>query len=99
MRIEGINPGNQIPNPVTRRNIAPGTQAPSFQETLKSFLNDANETQGASGAAKKKLLTGEITDVHQVMNKSNEAKVAFNLVMEIRNKTLEAYNEVMRMRL
>ncbi len=99
MRIEGITPGSQIPKPITRRNPAPGTGGVSFQDTLKSFLNDVNESQSASGAAKKELLTGEITDVHQVMRKSNEAKVAFNLVMEIRNKTLEAYNEILRMRL
>lgn len=99
MRIEGITPGNQIPKPISRKGLTPSTQTLSFKETLGSFLKNANETQSASGAAAKKLLTGEITDVHQVMNKSNEAKVAFNLVMEIRNKTLDAYNEILRMRL
>jgi flagellar hook-basal body complex protein FliE len=45
------------------------------------------------------MVAGEITDVHQVMNSVQEAKLAFNMMMEIRNKVMEAYQEVMRMRL
>jgi flagellar hook-basal body complex protein FliE len=45
-----------------------------------------------------KMVSGEIKDVHQVMLAVGEAKVAFNLLLEIRNKTMEAYQEVMRMR-
>jgi flagellar hook-basal body complex protein FliE len=44
------------------------------------------------------MASGEIKDVHQVMLAVGEAKVAFNLMLEIRNKTLDAYNEIMRMR-
>jgi flagellar hook-basal body complex protein FliE len=41
-----------------------------------------------------KMVSGEITDVHQVMTSVEEANVAFNMMMEIRNKVLDAYQEV-----
>jgi flagellar hook-basal body complex protein FliE len=46
-----------------------------------------------------KLLTGETNDVHQAMNKSAKAEVAFNMLMELRNKVIDGYSEIMRMRL
>ncbi|MCL2182355.1 MAG: flagellar hook-basal body complex protein FliE [Chitinispirillia bacterium] len=71
----------------------------SFKETLNGFLGDVNQLQKQADESVKKLASGEITDVHQVMTASEEAKVAFNLMMEIRNKVMEAYQEVMRIRL
>jgi flagellar hook-basal body complex protein FliE len=44
-----------------------------------------------------KMVAGEITDVHQVMVAVEEANTAFNLMMELRNKMLDAYQEIMRM--
>lgn len=72
---------------------------PSFKDTLATFVNEVNNAQKASSEAQLKLLSGEVTDVHQVMNKSEEAKVAFNMLMELRNKALDGYNEIMRLRL
>lgn len=99
MRIEGIGPSQFPLEPFSGKIGAKNTQKTSFKETLDTFLNDVNKMQSASSAAQRKLLSGEITDVHQVMNKSEEAKVAFNMVVEIRNKVLEAYNEIMRLRM
>lgn len=45
----------------------------------------------------RRLLTGEIEDVHQVMVAMEEAQTSFQLMMEIRNKIVEAYKEVLRM--
>jgi flagellar hook-basal body complex protein FliE len=45
------------------------------------------------------MAAGEITDVHQVMTAVEEASTAFNMMMEIRNKVMDAYQEVLRMRL
>jgi flagellar hook-basal body complex protein FliE len=72
---------------------------PSFKDTLSSFLNDVNGLQKQADESIKKMAAGEITDVHQVMESVEEAGVAFNMMMEIRNKVLEAYQEVMRIRL
>jgi flagellar hook-basal body complex protein FliE len=75
---------------------APG--APSFQDMFSSFLKDVNGMQMKADDSIQKMVTGEIKDVHQVMLAVGEAKVAFNLLLEIRNKTMEAFQEVMKMR-
>lgn len=72
---------------------------PSFKDTLNSFVNDVNSMQVKADESIEKLATGELTDVHEVMNSAEEAKTAFNMMMEIRTKVTEAYDEVMRMRL
>jgi flagellar hook-basal body complex protein FliE len=72
---------------------------PSFKETLNGFLKDVNEMQNKAGESIERMAAGEVTDVHQVMMAAEEANVAFNLMMEIRNKVMDAYQEVMRIRL
>ncbi|MBN1128321.1 MAG: flagellar hook-basal body complex protein FliE, partial [Chitinispirillaceae bacterium] len=73
--------------------------APSFAETLQGFLKDVNSMQVKADESIEKMAAGEITDVHQVMSTVEEANVAFNMMMEIRNKVMDAYQEVMRIRL
>jgi flagellar hook-basal body complex protein FliE len=68
----------------------------SFGQMLKSFVQDVNGLQHNSADMEKKFLTGEVTDVHQVMLAAEEASVAFELLMEIRNKLLESYKEIIR---
>lgn len=72
---------------------------PSFKDTLKNFVDDVNSMQKKADSSIKKMMSGEITDVHQVMSSAEEAKTAFNMMMEIRNKVMDAYQEVMRIRL
>lgn len=92
-----FNPAGRV-----QRSLDPALRdrdVPSFKETMARFLNDVNAAQKESSEAKSAFLAGEVTDVHRVMAKSEEAKVAFNILMEIRTKVLDAYNEVMRLRL
>ncbi|MBD3344700.1 MAG: flagellar hook-basal body complex protein FliE [Chitinivibrionales bacterium] len=73
--------------------------APTFKDTLKGVMKDVNDMQVKADKSIEKMVAGEITDVHQVMSAVEEANVAFNMMMEIRNKVMDAYQEVMRMRL
>jgi len=75
------------------------TDVPSFKDTMKGFLSDVNSMQLKADESIQKMASGEITDVHQVLNAVEEAKTAFNMMMEIRNKVMDAYSEVIRMRL
>lgn len=72
---------------------------PSFKDTLGSFMKDVNSMQIKADESINRMAAGEITDVHQVMNAVEEANVAFNMMMEIRNKVMDAYQEILRMRL
>lgn len=78
--------------------IKPKEGGPNFQNMFNGFLKDVNEMQIKADQSIQKMVSGEIKDVHQVMLAVGEAKTAFNLLLEIRNKTMDAYQEVMRMR-
>jgi flagellar hook-basal body complex protein FliE len=69
----------------------------SFKDTLKQFVNSVNGLQQQASTAETDFLNGKITDVHQVMIAMEEASTAFNLLMEIRNKLLDAYQQIQRM--
>ena len=70
-----------------------------IKETFQNFISDVNAMQKKADQSIQKMAAGEITDVHQVMSSVEEANVAFNMMMEIRNKVMDAYQEIMRIRL
>lgn len=69
----------------------------SFGSFLKDSINKVNEGQIQSDKLTEKLARGENVDLHQVMIASQKASISFQATMEIRNKVVEAYQEVMRM--
>lgn len=73
------------------------SEGASFQETLKSLIQDVDTLQKDADETTRKLLSGELENIHQVMLAMEEANTSFQLMMEMRNKILEAYREVMRM--
>ncbi|MBL8028500.1 MAG: flagellar hook-basal body complex protein FliE [Fibrobacteres bacterium] len=80
-----------------KKTVLNAEEAPSFSDTLKGFIKDVNSMQNHADRSIEKMVAGEITDVHQVMVAVEEANTAFSLMMELRNKMLDAYQEVMRM--
>jgi flagellar hook-basal body complex protein FliE len=75
----------------------PTPEGPSFADTLKSACGEVNELQLDGARQLERLTAGEDVDLHQVMVAAEEASLAFDLMMEIRNKLLEAYQEIQRM--
>jgi len=69
----------------------------SFGQTLERAMADVNALQNEAGKAVEKMGGGETVDLHEVMVAVEKAKTSFDLLMEIRNKALEAYREIMRM--
>ena len=69
----------------------------SFSDTLKKFITDVNTLQNKASKAGEKLAAGEITDVHEVMIAVEKANTSMELMLEMRNKIVEAYQEIMRM--
>jgi flagellar hook-basal body complex protein FliE len=72
------------------------TQSQSFQSTLAEFIGEVNTMQRAAGESVNRLVSGEPAELHDVMIAVEKAGVSFELMLEIRNKMLEAYQEVMR---
>ena len=94
MRIDHLDPLRYTP---LGRPHAPSAPGVDFRETLVSALREVNELQLTAGENTNRLAAGEDVDLHEVMISSAEAGVAFDLMMEIRNKLLEAYQEIQRM--
>ena len=69
----------------------------SFGDTLNQAVKDVNALQGEAGKAVQRMVSGEETDIHNVMVAVEKAKTSFDLLMEIRNKTVDMYREIMRM--
>ncbi len=74
----------------------PKTDKESFKKTLLGYIDQVNELQNRADKSIEKLISGEAKDIHQVMVAAEEATISFQLMMELRNKILEAYHEVMR---
>ncbi len=75
------------------------TQAPRtpFAEQLKNAVAEVNDLQIRREDLVEQMVTGEVTEVHDVMIAAKESQLAFELLLEIRNKLLESYQEIMRM--
>jgi flagellar hook-basal body complex protein FliE len=71
--------------------------APSFKDTVKSFLADVNDKVTSSDQLSRDLATGRTNDVSKVVTSVEEANLAMQFTLAIRNKLLDAYTEISRM--
>jgi flagellar hook-basal body complex protein FliE len=69
----------------------------SFGSVLDKFVNDVDGSLKNSQAEQTKVLSGESTNLHQAMIAMQEASTSFSLMVEVRNKLVESYQELMRM--
>ncbi|HQS70808.1 MAG: flagellar hook-basal body complex protein FliE [Novosphingobium sp. 28-62-57] len=71
--------------------------AGSFTDTLKGALDSVNATQQKSSEISAAYERGEVTDIAKVMLARQESGVAFEATLQVRNKLLNAYQDIMRM--
>lgn len=69
----------------------------SFGEVLKGSLAEVDRLQKEADAAIESLASGEGGSVHETMIAMEQADVSFKLMMQVRNKIVEAYQEILRM--
>lgn len=67
-----------------------------FVDALKSLVKDVNKQQVDAANNIERLIKGEPVDIHDVMISAEKAKTSFQLLMELRNKGLDLYREVLR---
>jgi flagellar hook-basal body complex protein FliE len=70
---------------------------PSFAETLKNALGEVSELEAGAKDAIGAFLRGEPIEIHEVMAATEEAGIALEMLIEIRNKLTEAYRTVSQM--
>lgn len=94
MQVSGINS-------ITPQTAIRGTETSSGQSSFTNILSEAigsaKEAEKSVSAQNAALLTGETDDLHTPMIEAQKAEIILNLAVQVRNKVIEAYNEVMRM--
>jgi flagellar hook-basal body complex protein FliE len=70
----------------------------SFKDMLLESLDQVNKLQQEAAAGVEKVVTGETDNVAEVFSAVRKADVAFSMLMEMRNKLVDAYREVQQMR-
>lgn len=86
------------PAPIAPTGVA-GTPPVSFSGLLDQLVQDVRVQDAAAQRAMAGVLSGQPVALHQAVIASEEAAVAFQLLVEVRNKLLEAYQELMRMQI
>ncbi|MBN2683841.1 MAG: flagellar hook-basal body complex protein FliE [Pontiellaceae bacterium] len=74
-----------------------GPAGQSFGDLLGNLVEKVDGLQKDANTAVTDVVTGKVTDVHQVAVKMQEAGVAFDLMLGVRNRLMDAYQELMRM--
>lgn len=91
----GFGIGKAFPSPGSApQNVDPAT---GFSKFLGEMIDKVNSTQSASDKAVQQLVTGETKSLHEVMIAMEKATISFQFVSQVRNKAVEAYQEIMRM--
>ncbi|MBC7532129.1 MAG: flagellar hook-basal body complex protein FliE [Oligoflexus sp.] len=69
----------------------------SFADHLKAAIEEVNADQVTADKKATNLANGKDTNIHETMLASSEAELGFNMMVQVRNKALAAYQEIMRM--
>ncbi|OAT79942.1 flagellar hook-basal body complex protein FliE [Desulfotomaculum copahuensis] len=74
-----------------------GANAPSFGDMLNQALEQVNGSQVRADRTAEEFFTGRLQDIHQVTVAMEEARIMMDLAVQVRNKMVEAYQEISRM--
>jgi flagellar hook-basal body complex protein FliE len=99
-RIDGLG-GPKLPAASRPISTEAGAAAPgqSFGDMLLDALKEANRLQSSADAAIQGLASGKSSEVTEVMTAVEKADLAFRTLMQVRNKLVDAYEELMRLRI
>ncbi len=71
----------------------------NFLGSLKEAIGHINDAQTGASQAVESLVTGQNTNIHQTMVALQQADASFQLMMQVRNKLVTAYEEIQRMQI
>jgi flagellar hook-basal body complex protein FliE len=99
MKNIGSIPANIIP--AAKAESAPAAQKStrSFGDMLAGAIDEVGKAQNNANEAIEKLQTGESRNIHEVMIAMEKSGISMRLMVTMRNKIVEAYQEVMRMQI
>jgi flagellar hook-basal body complex protein FliE len=86
-------------SPLTVKDNESAREGLPFTDLLKGFIDETDKQQQIADTGVKQLVTGEAESIHEVVLTTSRADLAFRLMMEIRNRLIASYQEVMRMQI
>ena len=100
-KLELIPPGTEkatqagVANPP----VGPSAAANSFSQLLKDAVGQIDGLQKTADSNRIKLATGQPVDLHEVTFSAEQASLAFQLGLQVRNKLIDAYQEIARLQI
>lgn len=86
-----------VPAPATPSVNGTSEGQKSFADTLKEAVASVNQDQKVADVKMQELATGQTHSIHDVMLAAEKADVSLRLMTQVRNKIIEAYQEIMKM--
>ena len=98
----GASPTDSVSNgvevvPIDKTSPTERVTAPGFAQMFEKFIKGVDQKKKISYRETQDLILGRSDNIHEAVVKSQEAGVAFNLMIEVRNKLVASYKELMRM--
>ncbi|MCK5295076.1 MAG: flagellar hook-basal body complex protein FliE [Arcobacteraceae bacterium] len=75
----------------------PEVEGESFSSMLNKAIGDVNNSQVKGYEAMESIATGKVENLQEAVQKIEEAELSLKLALEVKNKALSAYKEIMRM--
>jgi flagellar hook-basal body complex protein FliE len=96
LTISGIN---SIPLPNSLPSAAGGAGSDAFSNILTSTIDNLQAAQNQANDAAQKFMSGENEEIHDIALAGQTAELTFELGLQVRNKVVNAYQEIMKMQL
>ena len=92
--VQGVG-GNK--DSLIQRNQGPAEGQMSFADTLKDAINTVDKLQKSADVKMQELATGKSQNIHETMIAAEKAELALKLMVQVRNKVIDAYQDIMKM--
>lgn len=95
--VQALGMHDEIAPAALPRPQATSVEGPSFLQRVSEGLQEVNQQLLASQVDLQHLAVGDAETLHEIMIRLEEGRISLQLMMQVRNRVLEAYQEVMRM--
>lgn len=99
MKVTPLNVNAALTRTVNEGGIRAKEGGTGFAKGLNQALDQLSKVQNEADGMVSKLVTGEVDDIHQVVLAVEKANLSMQLAVQVRNKVVEAYQEIMRMQI
>jgi flagellar hook-basal body complex protein FliE len=98
INLRRVSPAQLDPGQLRTRSTRPSTEGdPSFKQVLTDTIGEVQRLQTQADESIKRYVAGEVSDVTEAVIAVQQADVAFQSMMQVRNRIVAAYEEIMRM--